>query len=66
MIITSSTVTIATPDHTHAVIAMDAIRRGKHVYCEKPLAHSIRTFCEWIWNGANLLLHPPYRESWTL
>jgi len=34
-------VTIATPDHTHTVIALDAIRRGKHVYCEKPLAHSI-------------------------
>jgi len=34
-------VVIATPDHTHAVIAMAAIRRGKHVYCEKPLAHSI-------------------------
>jgi len=34
-------VTIGTPDHTHFVIAMEAIRRGKHVYCEKPLAHSI-------------------------
>jgi predicted dehydrogenase len=34
-------VTIGTPDHTHAVIAMEAMRRGKHVYCEKPLAHSI-------------------------
>ncbi len=34
-------VVIATPDHTHAVIAMAAIKRGKHVYCEKPLAHSI-------------------------
>ena len=34
-------VMVATPDHTHAVIAMTAIRMGKHVYCEKPLAHSI-------------------------
>ena len=74
-------VAVCTPDHTHAVACMDAIRRGKHVYCEKPLAHSIyeirelmkaarkhkvvtqlgnqghssssiRTFCEWIWDGA--------------
>jgi len=34
-------VAVCTPDHTHAVAAMDAIRRGKHLYCEKPLAHSI-------------------------
>lgn len=34
-------VTIGTPDHTHAAAAMDALRRGKHVYCEKPLAHSV-------------------------
>jgi hypothetical protein len=34
-------VVIATPDHTHAVISLAAIERGKHVYCEKPLAHSI-------------------------
>ena len=74
-------VAVCTPDHTHAVACMDAIRRSKHVFCEKPLAHSIyeirelvkttrkhkvvtqlgnqghsahsiRMFCEWIWDGA--------------
>jgi predicted dehydrogenase len=34
-------VVISTPDHTHAVITLAAIKRGKHVYCEKPLTHSI-------------------------
>lgn len=34
-------VVISTPDHTHGVIAMMAIAMGKHIYCEKPLAHSL-------------------------
>ena len=34
-------VCVSTPDHTHAVIALQALRMGKHVYCQKPLTHSI-------------------------
>ena len=34
-------VMVCTPDHNHCIAAMAAMERGKHVYCEKPLAHSV-------------------------
>ena len=34
-------VVIGAPDHIHAPAAIRAMRMGKHVYCEKPMAHSV-------------------------
>jgi len=34
-------VTVSTPDHTHFHPSMWALVRGKHLYCEKPMAHNV-------------------------
>ena len=51
-------VKIMTPDHTHAVACLDALQRGKHLYCEKPLAHSIYEIRQ-LMKAARLADRPP-------
>lgn len=34
-------IVVSTPDHTHAVAVVAALKSGRHVYCEKPLARTV-------------------------
>jgi hypothetical protein len=63
-------VLIATPDHTHAVIAMACMKAGKHVFCQKPLTHEVyesrrlgevREVDAW----CSLTYYPWGHESWS-
>jgi predicted dehydrogenase len=61
-------VSIATPDHTHTPIIMDALKAGKHVLVEKPLATTIQE-CEQILaarDAAGTILMVDFHNHWNI
>ena len=40
------TVFVLTPNYAHYVVTMDALRAGKHVFCEKPITVNYKLSCE--------------------
>ena len=61
-------VSIATPDHTHTPIVLDALNAGKHVLVEKPLAMTVRE-CEEILaarDAAGTVLMVDFHNHWNI
>ena len=54
-------VDIVAPNYAHAEIAIDAARHGKHIFCEKPLAHDVSSALRMV-----KAVHPSrvYSPSW--
>jgi predicted dehydrogenase len=60
-------VVIATPHDTHAALAARALRAGKHVFCEKPLALTVNELddVEEAWNDHGCVLFVGFNRRWS-
>jgi predicted dehydrogenase len=61
-------VCIATPDHWHSILAIQACQAGKHIYVEKPMSHDIkegRAVAEAVKQSKVVLLHGTQQRSGT-